>query len=217
MIFETNLIFSTYDFINSERKFKLLSRNLSTKLSLTFFALFQTKYKSQSLSDEDSRVRISYLFIVHGRSLRQVLRLFKHLYNPEDYFYFHVDSRSEYLYGNLKSLETENGFENIKVTEKRFATIWGGASLLQMMVSAMREMLELQWNFDFVINLSESDYILKHPKYLKKFLAPQKGMNFVKSHGRDTETFIKKQGMFIDCWNKTEKAFSQWTWVLCLF
>ena len=110
-----------------------------------------------------------------------------------------MDSRSEYLYGNLKSLETENGFENIKVTEKRFATIWGGASLLQMMVSAMREMLELQWNFDFVINLSESDYILKHPKYLKKFLAPQKGMNFVKSHGRDTETFIKKQGMFFDC------------------
>ena len=89
------------------------------------------------------------------------------------------------------------------MTETRYATIWGGASLLQMIVSAMREMLELRWNMDFVINLSESDYILKHPKYLKKFLASQKGTNFVKSHGRDTETFIKKQGNFanfmLDC------------------
>ena len=66
----------------------------------------------------------------------------------------------------------------------------------------MQEMLELNWNMDFIINLSESDYILKHPQTLKKFLMIQKGTNFVKSHGRDTETFIKKQGLdrtFYEC------------------
>ena len=162
--------------------------------------IYKTKFQNPKVLKEES-VRIAYLFIVHGRSLRQVYRLLQKLYNPEDFFYFHVDSRSEYMYGHLKDLENK-GLDNIKVADDRFATIWGGASLLQMMIASMQEMLKLKWNMDFVINLSESDYLLKHPQNLKKFLALQKGMNFVKSHGRDTDTFIKKQGLdrtFYEC------------------
>ena len=160
--------------------------------------IYKTKFPNPQIG-KDENVRIAYLFIVHGRSLRQVYRLLQKLYNPDDFFYFHVDSRSEFMYGHLKVLENH---QNIKVTENRFATIWGGASLLQMMISSMQEMLDLNWNMDFVINLSESDYLLKHPESLKKFLVLQKGTNFVKSHGRDTETFIKKQGLdrtFYEC------------------
>ena len=48
-----------------------------------------------------------------------------------------------------------------------------------MMLNAMREMLELQWNFDFFVNLSGADYILKHPKDFKKYLGKHMGKNFV--------------------------------------
>ena len=87
--------------------------------------IYETKFKPSQIS-RDENVRIAYLFIVHGRSLRQVYRLLKKLYNPEDFFYFHVDSRCEYMYGHLKEKLEMNELKNIKVTDNRFATIWGG-------------------------------------------------------------------------------------------
>ena len=148
--------------------------------------------EDNQLQSTKNDVRVAYLFVVHGRSLRQILRHLKWLYNPKDYFFFHVDSRSAYLYRSLKELEKKS--PNIKVTDNRYATIWGGASLLKMMISCMREMKSMQWNMDFVINISESDYILKDPKELKQYLSENRGKNFVKSHGRETATFVKKQG-----------------------
>ena len=46
---------------------------------------------------------------------------------------------------------------------KRYSTIWGGASLLTMLLSAIKELLEMEdWtDWDFVLNLSESDYPVK--------------------------------------------------------
>ena len=115
--------------------------------------------------------------MVHGRSIRQVKRLFHRLYNPDDFIYIHVDSRSQYMYDHLKPLE--NGRFNVIVTETRFATIWGGVSLLTMMISSMREMLESQWDMDFIINVSGSDYLIKTPEELKTYLSGHVGMNFV--------------------------------------
>ena len=74
--------------------------------------------------------RIAYLLILHGRSIRQINRLFTRIYNKNDYFYIHIDSRSEYLYEEMKYLDK---IENIHVTQQRFATIWSGTSLLGML------------------------------------------------------------------------------------
>ncbi len=85
-------------------------------------------------------------------------------------------------------------FPNIRMVQKRFATIWGGASLLQMLLSSMGELLEMpDWQWDFVMNLSESDYPLRPLEDLEEFLGRKKGKNFVKSHGRDTADFVRKQ------------------------
>ena len=53
------------------------------------------------------KVRMAYLVMVHGRNVRQILRLVDRIYDDEDYFYIHVDSRSEYLYDSLKHLDKE--------------------------------------------------------------------------------------------------------------
>ena len=46
------------------------------------------------------------------------------------------------------------------------STIWGGASLLQMHLRAFKELSELkaanEWSWDFVLNLSESDFPIKY-------------------------------------------------------
>lgn len=71
-----------------------------------------------------------------------------------------------------------------------------------MLLSCMQELLESTWNWDFVINLSESDYPVKTVSRLVEFLSANKDKNFVKSHGREVQRFIQKQGLdktFVEC------------------
>lgn len=108
--------------------------------------------------------------------------------------------RQDYLHRKLSELEKQ--FPNVKLATSRFSTIWGGASLLTMLLTSMKDILALGWQWDFVINLSESDFPIKSLENLEKFLSANKGLNFVKSHGREVQRFIKKQGLdktFVEC------------------
>lgn len=84
----------------------------------------------------------------------------------------------------------------------RFSTIWGGASLLTMLLQCMDDLLKSSYQWDFVINLSESDFPVKKLEKLEEFLTANRNRNFVKSHGRETQRFIQKQGLdktFVEC------------------
>ncbi|XP_063828186.1 xylosyltransferase oxt isoform X2 [Ostrinia nubilalis] len=153
-----------------------------------------------TVNQKQESVRIIFLLTLNGRAVRQVNRLINTLYRRNHYFYIHVDKRQDYLHRKLSILQTK--FSNIKLAEKRFSSIWGGASLLKMLLTSMRDILTLDWEWDFVINLSESDFPIKSIEDLENFLSANKGLNFVKSHGREVQRFIKKQGLdktFIEC------------------
>lgn len=99
-------------------------------------------------------------------------------------------------------LKLEQKADNIRLARTRFSTIWGGASLLTMLLASMEELLRLQWRWDFVINLSESDFPVKSTDKLVDFLTANRDRNFVKSHGREVQRFIQKQGLdktFVEC------------------
>nr|CAI5851663.1 unnamed protein product [Callosobruchus analis] len=110
---------------------------------------------------------------------------------------------------------------NIRLTRKRFATIWGGASLLEMLRSCMWELLNREdWTWDFVLNLSESDLPVKTVGQLSEFLALNRDRNFVKSHGREVQRFIQKQGLdktFVECetrmWRIGERVDGGSDWI----
>ncbi|XP_077980057.1 xylosyltransferase 1-like [Glandiceps talaboti] len=148
-------------------------------------------------------VRIVFIVMVHGRAFRQVRRLFKALYHVDHYFYIHVDERSDYLHKELTKMS--QWYPNVRVSPWRMSTIWGGASLLQMLLRCIADLLEMRdWQWDFVINLSESDYPIKTNDQLVSFLSVNKNFNFLKSHGRDDAKFIRKQGLdrtFLECDN----------------
>ena len=113
---------------------------------------------------------------LHGRSDRQVMRLLNRIYHEDDYFYIHIDARSNYLYYSLKGLG--NG-RNIFVAENRFKTIWSGTSLLQMYLNALQKILEMDWKMDFVTTISGADYILQTPEKFKDYLSKNIGKNFL--------------------------------------
>ncbi|XP_037931345.1 xylosyltransferase oxt [Teleopsis dalmanni] len=166
----------------------------------TGIAKFTPKVAETSAKPDIGQVKIAFLLTLNGRALRQVHRLIKALYSPNHIYYIHVDVRQDYLYRNL--LELEKKFPNIRLTRTRFSTIWGGASLLSMLLQCMKDLLALNLQWDFVINLSESDFPVKTIDKLVNFLTANKGRNFVKSHGRETQRFIQKQGLdktFVEC------------------
>ena len=65
--------------------------------------------------------------------------------------------RSNYLHREV--VEFASQFTNTAVAPWRMATIWGGSSLLKMLLKMMEDTLNLKdWKWDFFINLSASDY-----------------------------------------------------------
>jgi protein xylosyltransferase len=167
-------------------------------------------FKTPATNSENDTARIVYFLTLTGRSLRQVTRLIKTIYHPESYIFIHVDARKKYLYEELvlliNQLNNNARFpQNIKKMQQRFPTIWGGSSLLTMLLKGMEELLQQKdWKWDFVLNLSESDFPLKPPKELVTFLSKKSGYNFVRSHGSHTRDFIRKQSLektFYECDN----------------
>lgn len=66
----------------------------------------------------------------------------------------------------------------------------------------MQELLYTNWQWDFIINLSESDFPVKTLNQLEEFLSANRDKNFVKSHGREVQRFMQKQGLdktFVEC------------------
>nr|CAD7397003.1 unnamed protein product [Timema cristinae] len=154
----------------------------------------------ESAEPGEPRARIAFLLTLNGRALRQVRRLIRVLFHKDHFFFIHVDARQDYLYRELLLLEKT--LPNVRLARQRFATIWGGSSLLQMLLTSMGELLNLGWSWDFIINLSESDFPIKTNNQLGEFLTANKGRNFVKSHGREVQRFVQKQGLdktFVEC------------------
>ncbi|CAN8002215.1 unnamed protein product, partial [Ixodes hexagonus] len=137
--------------------------------------------------------RIAFLLSVNGRAVRQVLRLLGALYHERHVFYIHVDARQEHMHRAL--FELERRLDNVVLARDRLATIWGGSSLLEMLLRGMEHLLRHHPHWDYLVNLSETDFPVKPRQRLEEFLAANMGANFVKSHGQDTQRFISKQAL----------------------
>lgn len=115
------------------------------------------------------------------------------IYRPHHIYLIHIDARQDYLFRSLLHLELE--FTNIRLTRRRESSIWGGVSLLDVLIDSMSQLLDMGSKWQFVLNLSESDFPLRSIDSLEAFLAANKDRNFLKSHGRQTRQFIHKQGL----------------------
>ncbi|XP_014216073.1 xylosyltransferase oxt [Copidosoma floridanum] len=180
-------------------------------LTINVFSTGIKRFKSHEAKNSSSKntldesIRIAYLLTVNGRASRQVKRLISILYDPLHLFYIHVDARQDYMYREMLEVEKKCKLSNIIVAkgpDLRHASIWGGASLLTTFLTSAHQMLLRSKNWDFLVNLSESDYPIKTNARLIEFLGWNRGMNFVKSHGREVQRFLTKQGLdktFVEC------------------
>ena len=114
---------------------------------------------------------------VSGRAVRQVKRLLKRIYHVDDFYLIHVDSRQDLMHREL-SIIADKFPENIRMVKDRKPCIWGGISVLEMILGSIEELLNMDdWKWDFIMNLSESDYPLKNNMELKAYLGAKRDKN----------------------------------------
>ncbi|CAF3656877.1 unnamed protein product [Adineta steineri] len=206
---------STFDnqrrLITSDRKCSDISIE-NDKLRKNLVTLYRTGYidfgnhleKRRHIQNSNETIIIFFLTVGGRRNLRQIKRLIRTIYLQQHYYLIHVDSniiyfvlvqREKYLHQELIKL-SEN-ISNIHVTNRRYPTTWGASTLLTAHLEAFKQIFdELQWNFTFILNLSESDFPLKPIQVLTNFLSMYTSYNFLRTHNREPFKFIKSQGMF---------------------
>ncbi|CEF62907.1 Xylosyltransferase oxt [Strongyloides ratti] len=140
-------------------------------------------YIERTSENKNNKIKILFLLQLNGRNDRQVKRMLKSVYSPDHYYIVHVDKRQKYMYEKMKLLEKI--LPNFKVSNDRWSTIWGGASLLTMYLKLVESQLDKEW--EFVINMSESDFLVIPLEELEIQLSLNKGINFISSHGSSAE------------------------------
>ena len=147
----------------------------------------------------DRQVSIAFLMTVSGRSVRQVRRLLRQIYRPHHYYFIHVDQTSHWMFSQLEDLET---FPNIKLATQRFQTFWASNTLLYLLLTSMKDILQLGWDFDYLVNISESDFPVRPLEQFEIYLRNNNGRNFVALGREDMVKFQNGQGMrklFYNC------------------
>ncbi|KAL6744553.1 hypothetical protein Aduo_017476 [Ancylostoma duodenale] len=166
----------------------------------------KAKYVETADTDVNTKIpRIIFLLQLNGRNERQVKRLLKALYSPRHYYYVHVDQRQLYMLTEVKAVAAK--LSNVFVAPDPHSTIWGGASLLTMVQDAIRRSITMPSlsDWDYLINLSESDFPVLTLNELETQLRSNPGKSYMSSHGYNTARFIQKQGfdfVFVECENR---------------
>ncbi|KAL3112979.1 hypothetical protein niasHT_013444 [Heterodera trifolii] len=165
--------------------------------------------KFRPFSPGTSHVKILFLLQLNGRDSRQLRRLFRSLFLPRHFYFVHVDSRQEFMLKEMLKVEESlraEGFANFRVAKRRMATIWGGSNLLDLFLWTVAETLgetNSKWaQWDYIVNLSETDMPILSVEELEQNLAENRGFSFLKSHGQNTSAFLQKQGLhfhFMQC------------------
>ncbi|VDP81276.1 unnamed protein product [Schistosoma curassoni] len=104
---------------------------------------------------------------------------------------------------------------NVYLTSTRFSPIWGGQSLLDMFLSSLKDLSfnMSDWEWDFVINLSESDLPIRPNHELVTYLSHNRDKIFLRSFSHTGQSFLRNQGfgqLFLECdsyvWHLGERS-----------
>jgi hypothetical protein len=120
---------------------------------------------------------IAYFILVH-RYPEQFKRLFRSIYDPYNHYLVHIDKSSgSEIAADIKAFLAD--FPNSEVLPGKNA-IWGGYSLVEAELRGMAQLLRMDGDWEFFINLSGQDYPLKSQGYITDFLSRHRGKEFIK-------------------------------------
>jgi hypothetical protein len=119
---------------------------------------------------------LAYVLLVHD-SISNVKSLINAIADDTVFVYVHIDLSAPMSFQeDLRKFANER--KNVVIMPTAFSIIWGHISLLWVEIRAFFDLLDLI-TFDYVINLSGSDYPLKSAVTIHKTLERMPGMNWL--------------------------------------
>ncbi|MGH7359378.1 MAG: beta-1,6-N-acetylglucosaminyltransferase [Candidatus Rokuibacteriota bacterium] len=121
-------------------------------------------------------LRMAYLVMLH-QNPSQFQRLFRAIYDPRDYYVVHVDRKAAgQVHRDVAAILRE--YPNAWILPSMRIT-WGGWSLMEVQLQAMRRLLAMAADWAFVTNLSGQCFPLQSPERIRRDLAAQPDRNFL--------------------------------------
>lgn len=120
---------------------------------------------------------IAYFILVH-RYPEQFKRLFKSIYNSSNVYLIHIDKKSNAdLYENISTYLDR--FFNVQILDSQ-NVVWGGYSMVDVEMKAIKQLLKISKTWKFFINLSGQDFPLQSQDQIESFLRKNPDTNFIK-------------------------------------
>ncbi|MEH2161221.1 MAG: beta-1,6-N-acetylglucosaminyltransferase [Nostoc sp.] len=146
------------------------------------FLKLNTKYykakesKQISLYPKIIFMRIAYIILAHNYP-EQLLRLVYKLNRDDVSFFIHIDKIADSIIYNQIFTQLHK-FPNVFFL-KRYNSAWGTFDIVRATLEGISSIVKTGLDFDYVINLSGQDYLIKSDAYMKMFLQNNQGKEFI--------------------------------------
>ena len=117
-------------------------------------------------------MQIAYLILAEKRP-HHLRKLVKALSTSNATFFIHVDKKSN----NIADFTMHD--KNVFFTKNRVPVYWGDFSMVQATLVLLRQALNSDYDFDYFVLLSESDFPLRSSLYIENFLKNNHGKEFI--------------------------------------
>ncbi len=85
---------------------------------------------------------IAFTFVVYERP-QQIMRLFKLLYRPHNFYCIHPDRKSSYLFVNILS-NIAQCLDNVNIATKREHVVWGEYTIMKAQMNCLSDLVKLR-------------------------------------------------------------------------
>ena len=140
-------------------------------------------------------MKVAYLILAHNTP-NHTKRLIRALDSPNASFVIHVDRKSD-----IRPFRDGMSQGNVTFLDERFAVYWGEFPIIPATIRLIEE--GLRHKPDYLCLLSGSDYPIRRPAYIERFLSQSRGREFISLVEIPCEEVGKPIGRIADYWLQT--------------
>ncbi|MBZ3886300.1 N-acetyllactosaminide beta-1,6-N-acetylglucosaminyl-transferase, isoform C [Sciurus carolinensis] len=135
----------------------------------------QSHYITSPLSGEEAAFSLAFVMVIH-KDFDTFERLFRAIYMPQNVYCVHVDEKAstEFKKSVWRLLSC---FPNAFMASKRESVVYGGISRLQADLNCMKDLVNSEVPWKYVLNTCGQDFPLKTNKEIVQYLKGFKGKN----------------------------------------
>ena len=159
------------------------------------------------VSPEEQEFPLAYMLVVHT-SARQVIRLLKAIYRPQNVYCIHPDAGVDDQFAQV-FYRISDCLENVFVASKRTKVYYRHYSILEAQLNCMEDLIKYnnsRWKY--AINLVGRELPLKTNREIVNILSGLNGLSVVNSHPIEQEFFDLR---FRYKYNVSERTGDTWT------